>query len=156
MSGGIREGEQSKRERIEKWRLKIFAKHMVFNWRFVMNKKRRREIMSTINMAEKIQKEFEDVQGPVNKEQKDQLMSKLNKLLKIVSDILSDEEYSFYNMPDGLQESDNGIVSQEAQENLGEAVNSLYEAITLLNDGFINDDAIDAIIDAIIYMEDSV
>ena len=129
---------------------------MVFNWRFVMNKKRRREIMSTINMAEKIQKEFEDVQGPVNKEQKDQLMIKLNKLLKIVSDILSDEEYSFYNMPDGLQESDNGIVSQEAQENLGEAVNSLYEAITLLDYGFINDDTIDAIIDAVIYMEDSV
>lgn len=121
-----------------------------------MNKKRRREIMSTINMAEKIQKEFEDVQGPVNKEQKDQLMIKLNKLLKIVSDILSDEEYSFYNMPDGLQESDNGIVSQEAQENLGEAVNSLYEAITLLDYGFINDDTIDAIIDAVIYMEDSV
>lgn len=129
---------------------------MVFNWRLVMNKKRRREIMSTINMAEKIQKEFEDVQGHVNKEQKDQLMSKLNKLLKIVSDILSDEEYSFYNMPDGLQESDNGIVSQEAQENLGEAVNSLYEAIILLNDGLVNDDTIDAIIDAIIYMEDSV
>lgn len=121
-----------------------------------MNKKRRREIMSTINMAEKIQKEFEDVQGPVNKEQKDQFMIKLNKLLKIVSDILSDEEYSFYNMPDGLQESDNGIISQEAQENLGEAVDSLYEAITLLNDGLVNDDTIDAIIDAIIYMEDSV
>ncbi len=112
--------------------------------------------MNTINMAEKIQKEFEEVQGPTNKEQVDQFMSKLNKLLKIVSDILSDEEYSFNNMPDGLQESDNGIVSQEAQENLGEAVNSLYEAITLLNDGIINDDTIDTIIDAIIYMEDSV
>ena len=129
---------------------------MEFNWRFVMNKKRRREIMGAISIAEKIQKEFEDIQGHVNKEQKDQLMIKLNKLLKIVSDILSDEEYSFYNMPDGLQESDNGIVSQEAQENLGEAVNSLYEAITLLDYGFINDDTIDAIIDAIIYMEDSV
>lgn len=112
--------------------------------------------MNTINMAEKIQKEFEEVQGPTNKEQVDQFMSKLNKLLKIVSDILSDEEYSFNNMPDGLQESDNGIVSQEAQENLGEAVNSLYEAITLLNDGIINDDTIDTIIDAIIYMEGSV
>ena len=59
-------------------------------------------------------------------------------------------------MPEGLQESDNGIVSQEAQENLGEAVNSLYEVITLLNNGSVNDDTIDAIIDAIIYMEDSV
>ena len=129
---------------------------MVFNWRFVMNKKRRREIMGAISIAEKIQKEFEDVQEAVNKDQVDQFMSELNKLLKIVSDILSEEEYSFNNMPDGLQESDNGIVSQEAQENLGEAVSSLYEVITLLNNGSVNDDTIDAIIDAIIYMEDSV
>ena len=129
---------------------------MVFNWRFVMNKKRRREIMGAISIAEKIQKEFEEVQGTANKGQIDQFMSKLNKLFKIVSNILSDEEYSFNNMPEGLQESDNGIVSQEAQENLGEAVNSLYEAITLLSNGSVNDDTIDAIIDAIIYMEDSV
>ena len=129
---------------------------MEFNWRFVMNKKRRREIMSAISIAEKIQKEFEEVQGTDNKWQIDQFMSKLNKLFKIVSNILSDEEYSFNNMPEGLQESDNGIVSQEAQENLGEAVSSLYEVITLLNNGSVNDDTIDAIIDAIIYMEDSV
>ena len=129
---------------------------MVFNWRFVMNKKRRREIMGAISIAEKIQKEFEDVQEAVNKDQVDQFMSELNKLLKIVSDILSEEEYSFNNMPDGLQESDNGIVSQEAQENLGEAVNSLYEAITLLSNGSVNDDTIDTVIDAIVYMEDSV
>ena len=129
---------------------------MEFNWRFVMNKKRRREIMGAISIAEKIQKEFEDVQEAVNKDQIDQFMSELNKLLKIVSNILSDEEYSFNNMPEGLQESDNGIVSQEAQENLGEAVSSLYEVITLLNNGSVNDDTIDAIIDAIIYMEDSV
>ena len=69
---------------------------------------------------------------------------------------MSDEEYSFNNMPEGLQESDNGIVSQEAQENLGEAVNSLYEAITLLSNGSVNDDTIDTVIDAIVYMEDSV
>ena len=129
---------------------------MELNWRFVMNKKRRREIMSAISIAEKIQKEFEEVQGTANKGQIDQFMSKLNKLFKIVSNILSDEEYSFNNMPEGLQESDNGIVSQEAQENLGEAVSSLYEVITLLNNGSVNDDTIDAIIDAIIYMEDSV
>ena len=129
---------------------------MEFNWRFVMNKKRRREIMGAISIAEKIQKEFEEVQGTANKGQIDQFMSKLNKLFKIVSNILSDEEYSFNNMPEGLQESDNGIVSQEAQENLGEAVSSLYEVITLLNNGSVNDDTIDAIIDAIIYMEDSV
>ena len=129
---------------------------MEFNWRFVMNKKRRREIMGAISIAEKIQKEFEEVQGTDNKGQIDQFMGKLNKLFKIVSNILSDEEYSFNNMPEGLQESDNGIVSQEAQENLGEAVSSLYEVITLLNNGSVNDDTIDAIIDAIIYMEDSV
>ena len=121
-----------------------------------MNKKRRREIMGAISIAEKIQKEFEDVQEAVSKDQVDQFMSELNKLLKIVSDILSEEEYSFNNMPDGLQESDNGIVSQEAQENLGEAVNSLYEAITLLSNGSVNDDTIDTVIDAIVYMEDSV
>ena len=46
---------------------------MVFNWRFVMNKKRRREIMSAISIAEKIQKEFEEVQGTANKGQIDQL-----------------------------------------------------------------------------------
>lgn len=112
--------------------------------------------MGAISIAEKIQKEFEDVQETVNKDQVDQFMCELNKLLKIVSDILSEEEYSFNNMPDGLQESDNGIVSQEAQENLGEAVNSLYEAITLLSNGSVNDDTIDTVIDAIIYMEDSV
>lgn len=121
-----------------------------------MNKKRRREIIGAISIAEKIQKEFEEVQGTANKGQIDQFMSKLNKLFKIVSNILSDEEYSFNNMPEGLQESDNGIVSQEAQENLGEAVNSLYEAITLLSNGSVNDDTIDTVIDAIVYMEDSV
>ena len=92
----------------------------------------------------------------MNKQRRREIIEAIRKIERIVSSILAEEEEAFDNMPEGLQESDNGIVSQEAQENLGEAVSSLYEVITLLNNGSVNDDTIDAIIDAIIYMEDSV
>lgn len=51
-----------------------------------------------------------------------------------IDNILSDEEFSFDNMPEGLQSSDRGMQSEEAIENLQEAIDKIDEAIDFLND----------------------
>jgi len=48
--------------------------------------------------------------------------------------IMSDEEYAFDNMPEGLQQSANGERSEEAMNNLDDAISHIDEAIDSLNE----------------------
>jgi hypothetical protein len=54
--------------------------------------------------------------------------------VKQLSDILSEECEAYENMPDGLKSSENGIISEEVQEVLESAIDSLYEAIGYLEE----------------------
>lgn len=105
MRGGSREKEQSKRERIEKKKLRICAKHMDCKGGFTVNNARRKEIANVIKKIE-----------------------------KTISDILSDEMDSYDNMPDGIKESQNGYNSEAAQDSLDSAIDSLEEAIQYLEE----------------------
>lgn len=58
----------------------------------------------------------------------------ITNIIDKVEDILSDEVDAYDNMPDGLRESDRGIVSEEAQENLEGAIEALNEAIDCLEE----------------------
>lgn len=51
-----------------------------------------------------------------------------------IENLLSEEEFSFDNMPEGIQESEKGDKSQEAIENLQSAIDSIDEAIDYLTD----------------------
>lgn len=49
-----------------------------------------------------------------------------------LENILADEEEAFENMPEGIQTSENGMASEEAQEVLGDTIAVLEEAIECL------------------------
>lgn len=70
----------------------------------------------------------------MNKARRKEIASAIKEIEKIISNILADEEYSFGSMPESLQESENGIVSQSAQDNLSKAIDSLEEAIVLMEE----------------------
>lgn len=59
---------------------------------------------------------------------------RIESLTSFVQGILDDEQEAFDNMPESLQESDNGMASQEAQDNLESAIESLEEAIGCLEE----------------------
>lgn len=50
----------------------------------------------------------------------------------LLEEILADEEEAFESMPENLQASDNGMVSEEAQEILGDTIAVLEDAIECL------------------------
>lgn len=51
-----------------------------------------------------------------------------------LKDILSEEQESYYSMPENLQNSDRGMESEEAQSSLESAIESLEDAISLLEE----------------------
>ena len=70
----------------------------------------------------------------MNKARRKEVANAIKKIEKIVSDILAEEEFSFSSIPENLQESENGIASQNAQDNLSEAIDSLEYAIALMEE----------------------
>ena len=62
------------------------------------------------------------------------LIYTLENAQSILSDILSEEEDSYENMGEGLQCSEVGEISEEAQEHLNEAKDSLENAISELEE----------------------
>lgn len=70
----------------------------------------------------------------MNKERRKAIKKAIEKIEYLVQDILSDEQEAFDNMPESLQESENGLVSSEAQENLEAAIDALEEAISYLEE----------------------
>ena len=70
----------------------------------------------------------------MNKERRKRVIDAIRKIEDLVQDILSEEEEAFDNMPEGLQMSENGIISEEAQESLDAAIDALEEAISYLEE----------------------
>lgn len=73
----------------------------------------------------------------MNKDRRKQVydvIAALNKIETLIQNILDEEQEAFDNMPEGLQLSDNGMISEEAQENLEAAIDSLEEAISHLEE----------------------
>lgn len=70
----------------------------------------------------------------MNKERRKQVKDVIMRIEALVQNILDDEEEAFDNMPEGLQASENGMVSEEAQDNLSAAIDALEEAISYLEE----------------------
>jgi hypothetical protein len=73
----------------------------------------------------------------MNKIRRDKIKIVLKKIecnTKELESILSDECEAYDNMPDGLKCTDNGFVSEEAQETIESAIDALYEAIGYLEE----------------------
>jgi hypothetical protein len=70
----------------------------------------------------------------MNKQRRKEIANTIRDIERVVSNILEDEEEAFDNMPENLQYSERGDMSQEAQDNLSCAVDALEEAISYLED----------------------
>lgn len=70
----------------------------------------------------------------MNNKRRKEITNVIRQIENVVSSILVDEEEAFDNMPEGLQESERGDISQEAQDNLSNAIDALEEAIICLED----------------------
>ena len=55
----------------------------------------------------------------------EKLINQLNLLKRELQEVLDDEQFSFDNMPENLQSSMRGMISEEAIEYLQEAVDAL-------------------------------
>lgn len=70
----------------------------------------------------------------MNNKRRKEIANAIRQIENVVSSILADEEEAFDNMPESLQESERGYMSQDAQDNLSNAVDALEEAIICLED----------------------
>ena len=72
----------------------------------------------------------------MNKERRKQIQSVIDNI-EIIKDklqnVLNDEEAYFDNMPENLQGSTRGIESEEAMDNMNEAIELIDEVIDVLN-----------------------
>lgn len=81
-----------------------------------MNKQRRKELASIVTA-------MENVSTPVDIEELEGIKSDIEM-------VLMDEEFAFESMPEGLQYSMRGEASQEAQDNMNEAIDAIDEFIS--------------------------
>jgi hypothetical protein len=73
----------------------------------------------------------------MNKERRKKIIDAISMIGKIedfLQNILDDEQEAYENMPDGVKTSENGMISEEAQENLGSAIDALEDAISYLEE----------------------
>ena len=81
-----------------------------------MNKQRRKELANIVTV-------MESVCAPLNIEELEEIKSD-------IESVLWDEEMAFESMPEGLQYSMRGEASQEAQDNMNEAIDAIDEFIS--------------------------
>lgn len=81
-----------------------------------MNKQRRKELANIVTA-------MENVSTPVDIEELEGIKSD-------IESVLMDEEFAFESMPEGLQYSMRGEASQEAQDNMNEAIDFIDEFIS--------------------------
>ena len=81
-----------------------------------MNKQRRKELANIVIA-------MENVSTPVDIEELEGIKSD-------IESVLMDEEFAFESMPEGLQYSMRGEASQEAQDNMNEAIDAIDEFIS--------------------------
>ena len=70
----------------------------------------------------------------MNNKRRKEIANAIRQIENVVSSILADEKEAFDNMPESLQESERGYMSQDAQDNLSNAIDALEEAIVCLED----------------------
>lgn len=70
----------------------------------------------------------------MNNERRKKIKMAIEKIETLVQNILDEEVDAYDNMPDGIRESNNGMISEEAQDNLEAAIESLEEAIGYLEE----------------------
>ncbi len=73
----------------------------------------------------------------MNKERRKKIadaIAAIGKIEALIQNILDEEQEAYENMPEGLQTSENGVISEEAQENLDSAIEALEEAICYLEE----------------------
>lgn len=73
----------------------------------------------------------------MNKERRKRIadaISAISKIESLIQNILDDEQEAYENMPEGVKISENGMVSEEAQDNLDSAIEALEEAISCLEE----------------------
>ena len=70
----------------------------------------------------------------MNKARRKEIQKSIGEIRDVLQNILDDERDAYDSMPEGLQSSENGIASMDAQENLEAAVDALEEAIFCLED----------------------
>ena len=70
----------------------------------------------------------------MNKSRRKEIQKTIGEMRDVLQNILDDERESYDNMPEGLQSSENGITSVDAQENIEAAVDALEDAISYLEE----------------------
>ena len=70
----------------------------------------------------------------MNKARRKAIQDAVRKIEYLVQNILDDEQEAYDNMPESLQESENGLNSMDAQESLEAAIDALEEAISCLEE----------------------
>lgn len=70
----------------------------------------------------------------MNKQRRKAIMEAVRKIEALVQNILDEEQEAYDSMPESLQESENGLNSLDAQDNLEAAIDALEEAISCLED----------------------
>lgn len=73
----------------------------------------------------------------MNKARRNIIQGSINYIERILQDVLDEERDAFENMPENLQNSERGQISQDAQENLEAAIEALEEAISYLDDASV-------------------
>ena len=61
-------------------------------------------------------------------------ISAIGKIEALIQNILDEEQDAYDSMPEGLQASENGMISEEAQDNLDAAIEALEEAVSYLEE----------------------
>jgi hypothetical protein len=70
----------------------------------------------------------------MNNQRRKQIQEAIMQIENLVQSILDDEQEAFDNMPEGVQMSYNGTVSEDAQDSLEAAIEALEEAIGCLEE----------------------
>lgn len=73
----------------------------------------------------------------MNKERRKRIadaIAAIGKIESLVQNILDDEQEAYDNMLEGAKSSENGITSEDAQDNLDSAIEALEEAISYLEE----------------------
>lgn len=70
----------------------------------------------------------------MNKARRKIISNCIRNIEDVLQNVLDDERDAFESMPESLQESYNGQISQDAQDNLEIAIDALEEAVAALED----------------------
>jgi len=62
------------------------------------------------------------------------IIKQIERVTKMLDEVLTEEYDAYENMPEGLKCTDNGFNSENAQENIEQAIDTLNEAVEYLEE----------------------